>query len=239
MPRDASYVIATNRSWNRDLAERLRERTGARFELIGRREELTRTRLEDLRPRYVFFPHWSYVIPAEIHTRFECVIFHMTDVPFGRGGSPLQNLIARGLEATKISALRCVEELDAGPVYLRRDLCLHGAAEEIYLRASRVIEEMIVEMIETEPQPTLQSGEPVTFRRRRPEEGSLDGLQTLADVFDRIRMLDATGYPPAFLEVGPLRLEFNRASLRTDHVQADVRITLSPHVRNRSDDPEA
>ncbi len=27
--------------------------------------------------------------------KFECVCFHMTDVPYGRGGSPLQNLIIR------------------------------------------------------------------------------------------------------------------------------------------------
>ena len=56
----------------------------------------------------------------------------MTDLPFGRGGSPLQNLITRGISKTKISALRCNEEIDAGPIYLKRPLSLHGSAEEIY-----------------------------------------------------------------------------------------------------------
>jgi methionyl-tRNA formyltransferase len=53
--------------------------------------------LAALDPRYVFFPHWSHRIDSAIFERFECVIFHMTDLPFGRGGSPLQNLIARGI----------------------------------------------------------------------------------------------------------------------------------------------
>ncbi len=37
----------------------------------------------ELKPRYVFFPHWSHIIPQDIYENFECVIFHMTDFPFG------------------------------------------------------------------------------------------------------------------------------------------------------------
>jgi methionyl-tRNA formyltransferase len=40
-------------------------------------------------------------------------------------------------------------------------------------------------------------------------------------------MLDAEGYPPAFVRVGRFRIEFTRASLRTGEVLADARITLS------------
>ena len=35
----------------------------------------------------------------------------MTDLPYGRGGSPLQNLIIRGFESTKISAIEFKMEL--------------------------------------------------------------------------------------------------------------------------------
>lgn len=38
-------------------------------------------------------------------------------------------------------------------------------------------------------------------------------------------MLDAEGYPKAFVEVGPFRFEFSRASLRGRDIVADVRIT--------------
>jgi methionyl-tRNA formyltransferase len=44
----------------------------------------------------------------------------MTDLPFGRGGSPLQNLISRKIYNTKLSAIRVVKELDAGPVFLKK-----------------------------------------------------------------------------------------------------------------------
>ena len=76
-----------------DRVERALRESGLKVERILDPEDLTPERLASLDPRYVFFLHWSWKIPAEIHTRFECVIFHMSDVPYGRGGSPLQNLI--------------------------------------------------------------------------------------------------------------------------------------------------
>jgi methionyl-tRNA formyltransferase len=150
----------------------------------------------------------------------------MTDLPYGRGGSPLQNLIARGHENTMISALRCVEELDAGPIYLKRPLNLNGSAEEIYLRADRIIEDMIATIIKERPTPSPQVGQPTVFTRRKAADGDLAVAQSLDDLFNQIRMLDATGYPPAFIDAGRFRLYFSRAARRTDAVVADVRIEL-------------
>jgi methionyl-tRNA formyltransferase len=209
------------------MGKALAERTGHAFVSISDPAQLTPANLAALQPRFVFFPHWSHRIDSRIHEQFECVIFHMTDLPFGRGGSPLQNLISRGIYETRISALRCVDEVDAGPIYLKRPLSLHGSAEEIFLRASGVIEDMIVELLEQLPEPVPQQGAPTSFRRRRPEDGNLAAAQTLEQAFDFIRMLDADGYPRAFLNVGPFTLEFSRAAMKTGAVVADVRISLS------------
>ncbi len=215
------------------MAARLEERTGCHFVLLTQPAELTVETLRQLRPRFVFFPHWSYKIDAGVFNQFECVIFHMTDLPFGRGGSPLQNLIARGIYETKISALKCVEGMDAGPVYLKKPLSLHGSAEEIFLRASDVVEGMIVEMLEKPSAPIPQVGEPTLFKRRKPEEGNLAAAQSLEQAFDLIRMLDAEGYPNAFLNVGPFKIEFTRASRKTGQIIADVRISLADNVKER------
>jgi len=221
------FVLATSHSWSQGMVERLSARTGCNFTLISEPSELTSEKLAVINPMFVFFTHWSHRIPANIFNKFDCVIFHMTDLPFGRGGSPLQNLIVRGIYETQISALRCVEEIDAGPVYLKKPLSLHGSAEEIFLRASNVIEEMIVTIIEKSPEPVSQEGTPTTFKRRKPEEGNLDNAKSLDQAFDFIRMLDADGYPKAFVNVGPFKLEFARASRKTGHVVADVRISLA------------
>lgn len=223
-----SYVIATNKNWRVNFAQNVSLITGAKVYLIRDRESLTTDYLDATGATRIFFPHWSHIIPAEIYERYECVIFHMTDLPFGRGGSPLQNLISRGIYETKISALRCVEELDAGPIYMKRSISLYGTAQEIYMRANAVIEDMIISIIKDRPEPKEQSGEPVAFKRRNERDGDIAALVTLEQVNDFIRMLDADGYPRAFLETKNLRFEFSRSSIRADHIIADVIIKRKP-----------
>ena len=213
-----TFVLATSRPWNEVLAKRLEEKTGKAFHLVTQIEKLTYDSLMQLNPRYVFFPHWSHVIPKEIFESFECIIFHMTDLPYGRGGSPLQNLILQGHNRTKISALRCIAELDAGPVYMKKPISLEGSASEIFQRAANVIEVMIEEIIDKKPVPKPQKGEPVVFSRRKPQQSDLHDapIFSLNDLFNFIRMLDAEGYQKAFIDVHGHRVEFKQAKLEND-----------------------
>jgi methionyl-tRNA formyltransferase len=150
----------------------------------------------------------------------------MTDVPYGRGGSPLQNLILAGHTQTMLTALRMVNEMDAGPVYAKRSLSLDGSAQEIYLRAGKKSIEIIQWMIEHNPQPTPQVGEVVLFKRRKPEQSSLPSNGSLRNAFDFIRMLDADGYPNAFIEHGDYRINFKKARLDGERLVAEVEIKL-------------
>lgn len=218
------YIVASSRPWNGSLAARLSRRTSDDYILVTSPAELAAALSDGPAPRYILVAHWSEYIPETIWSKHETVIFHMTDLPYGRGGSPLQNLIARGHTETMMSALRCSAEVDAGPVYLRRPLSLHGSAEEIFIRADAVIEEMIVELVSRQPTPVPQQGNPVAFKRRRPQDSAINGDMTLQQLYDHVRMLDAEGYPHALLEVGRLRIEFTKASRRVDRIEAQVTI---------------
>ncbi len=223
------YVVATIRPWNLETYRSAISRLPGVWHLVEDPADLTPERLEAWNPRYVFFPHWGHKVPPEIVRRWECVCFHETDLPWGRGGSPIQNLIARGHKETVVSALRMVDEMDAGPVYAKRPLSLLGLAEEIYLRAAEIVAEMIAEIVAREPAPEPQAGHPTVFRRRTPEESRIPeetaGLEAL---FDHIRMLDAEGYPRAFLRHGSFRFEFSRPALRTGRIEATVSVTCEP-----------
>ena len=201
---------------------------GGTWHSIATREGLQLELLETIAPRYVFFPHWSYIIPRAVYETFECVVFHMTDLPYGRGGSPLQNLVVRGHQETVVSALRVSAGLDTGPVYGKRPLSLLGTAEEILLRATHVTEELMAWLVRSEVVPQAQIGPVTTFTRRTPDEGNVTTASTLEALHDHIRMLDADGYPPAFLETEHLHFAFSRASLKHDRVIADVTITRKP-----------
>lgn len=221
-----SIVIASSRPWHQRFTDEIEQRTGESITHINDKAQLTFERLQPLAPKWIFFPHWSYIIPASVYENFRCVIFHMTDLPFGRGGSPLQNLIARGIYETQLSAIRCVKTLDGGDIYMKRPLSLWGSAREIFMRSAEMVKEMTIEIIRTEPEPYPQSGEPTIFKRRTPPESNIEALDDLKRVFDYIRMLDAEGYPAAFLETEHLRLEFSRASMFETEILADVKIKL-------------
>lgn len=221
-----SIIIVSNKEWHRKYVKEIATRTNKDVIYIDNKACITHDYLNKLQPEWVFFPHWSYIIPAEVYENMNCVIFHMTDLPFGRGGSPLQNLIARGIYETKLSALKCTAQLDAGDIYIKQPLSLWGTAEEIYLRAAELTKEMIIQIVKEKPQLHKQQGEPVVFRRRKPSEGDIGKLKYLSEVFDYIRMLDADTYPPAFLDKNNLHIEFTRASLKDGHILADAKIFI-------------
>ncbi len=220
-----THVIAYSRQQCKHLVSSLNKRMDADFVGISSKAGLVANDLKKIDPGIIFFPHWSNIIPAEIYRDFECIIFHMTDLPYGRGGSPLQNLIVRGHKETMISALRCVEELDAGPIYIKKPLSLSGSANEIFSRSDALIEDMIVEILKSNPEPIPQNGEPVVFKRRKPEEGDWSKAPTLSEVYDYIRMLDAEGYPPAYIHSGGYKLEFKKATQYSNSITAKVKIT--------------
>lgn len=217
-------LIATHKSWNIDRANALiTNHKEHDIRLITEKDELTEEMVNDFAPDYIFFPHWSYYIPQSIYEKWECVVFHMTDLPYGRGGSPLQNLIVRGIKNTKISAIRVVEGMDAGAVYMKEDLNLDGSATEIFDRASEIIfSKMIPVILKGDIVPKEQEGEVVTFKRRNKADGELLPTMTLETIYDFIRMLDAEGYPNAFIKFGDYTLEFSDAALNGDEVAAKV-----------------
>lgn len=223
-----NYLVATLKPWHRVLYERVIKHYPGQWQLVTEPHELTIDLIESFNPKYIFFPHWSHIVPNEIIDEATCICFHETDLPYGRGGSPIQNLIEEGHRDTVISALKMTSTLDAGPIYLQLPLSLEGLAEEIYLRSAAIVAEMIHSIITENPKPVEQKGDPLVFRRRTPEQSSIpiEG-SSLSKLHDHIRMLDAEGYPRAFLEIGDLRLEFSRPSLKTGEIFADVRITTT------------
>lgn len=215
-------IIANSTVLHKQLEKNLVKKYKAT--VLDKKDRLTPGRIKKISPDYIFFIHWAYKIPAKIYDNYKCIVFHMTDLPFGRGGSPLQNLIVRGFENTKLSAIKVVEQFDAGDVYLKKKLSLKGTANQIFLRADKLIEKMMEQIILKKIEPRPQTGDITIFKRRTPGESNIGGLERLKDVYDCIRMLDGEGYPKAFLETKELKFEFTRTNFKSNNLSAYVRI---------------
>ncbi len=219
-----SIIIATTKSWNIKNFHILKKKYEQEytFHLITSSEDLAYEYIKTLKPKYIFFPHWSWIIPESIYKNFTCVVFHMTDLPYGRGGSPLQNLLVRGVYHTKISALKVEKGLDSGDIYLKEDLEIStGSAKTIYQKASNIIfNTMIPKLLSDTLEIKPQVGEVTIFKRRTPNESSLHTLEnpTLQNVYDFIRMLDAPDYAKAFLQIGSFKIEFSNADFSREKI---------------------
>lgn len=218
----SDYIVATIKPWNITYFEQWQTNQQDNWHLFTDVDQLNLKKIKEINPRYIFFPHWSWLVPEEILNNYECVCFHMTDVPYGRGGTPLQNLISRGHIKTKISSLKMTKILDAGPVYLKSNLSLLGSAQEIYERATPIIFKMIEKIVTDTPIATKQHGNVEVFKRRTPDQSLLPAKGNIEKLYDHIRMLDAHSYPNAELTHGDFKLLFKEAKLEDGSLTATV-----------------
>jgi len=214
-PEKQRVVIATIKSWNIKNAYAFKEKYHDKYDVyvVSNKDQLNRSLLDTINPHYIFFPHWSWIISEDIFKMFKCIVFHPTDLPYGRGGTPIQNLILRKMYATKISALAVSGEIDGGDIYLKHDFSvLYGSVEEILQQMSDIVfNEMIPKILHSEMVPQKQRGNIEIFKRRKPEQSNIDGaiLHTINDFYDFIRMLDGEGYPKAFLTTENFKITFS------------------------------
>lgn len=217
-----NIIIATIKEWNFENYFKLKEIYSKNFNfyLIANKDELSFENIEKINPQYIFFPHWSWIIKENIFENFNCIVFHMTDLPYGRGGSPFQNLIMNEVYDTKISALKVDGGLDTGDIYLKKDFNISvGSAEENLMNLSKIIfKEMIPNFLLNKLIAEKQVGRITTFKRRTPEESNINTLEkfSISKLYDFIRMLDAEGYPTAYINFNKLKISFNEVHLKNN-----------------------
>lgn len=207
-------LIANSRKWFKCDYE---IKSNHDIKLIENKKELNLELIKTFNPELIFFPHWIWKVPKEIFETFACIVFHTSPLPFGRGGSPIQNLILRGYKNSPVCAIKMVEELDAGPIYLKKEINLEGDLNVILSNLNDLVNIMMKELIEKLPIPSRQIGEPFLFKRLDKSDNIIPENISIMHLYDRVRMLDDETYPNAFIEFGDLIFEFKNAKKLPDN----------------------
>ncbi|WP_199119959.1 formyltransferase family protein [Pedobacter sp. ASV28] len=156
----------------------------------------------------ILFIGWSWIIPKETTEKFKCLGIHPSNLPFFRGGSPLQHQIINGVQESKVSLMTLSStKLDAGEIWLQEDLDLSGKnMTEVFKNITSSSIKMLnlffdnyVDIVPKEQDTTLGS----YFKRRTEVQSkiTLEQLQqmNLKEIYDFIRCL-TDPYPNAYLE---------------------------------------
>ena len=202
-----NYIIVTSKKW---FLENNKKSFTNKFFLINRKKDLNIKLLSKLKPKYIFFPHWSHIVPAKILNEFNCICFHTSNLPFGRGGSPIQNLIKRKIYSTYVCAIKMTNVLDGGPIYCKKKIKLTGSLDKIFMELSKKIMQMMLFILKNNPKPKIQKGKELYFKRLKPKDSKINTKEKLIDIYDKIRMLDHKEYPNAFLKSGKYAFFFEK-----------------------------
>jgi len=182
---------------------------------------------------YVFFPHFSKLVPKSFYSRFVCVGFHVGNLPEDRGGSPIQNKILRGEYKTFVNAFKIDSSIDGGPVYEQKEIDLEtGNITQIIENVSQVIASMIAKIVSEKTEPIPQLSSPTRFRRLTKKDSKFNfGELSVKQIFDRIRMVDGLDYPRAELECQSKLFKFTNARLENEVLVFECEVRNDPEKR--------
>ncbi len=224
MKKKTFNIIATTKPWDLHF---YKKKLGKNWLIVNTNIKLKKVLKKPINK--IFFVHWSKIIPRNIIDNFFCIAFHMTDLPYGRGGSPLQNLILAGKKTTKITAFKMIDKIDAGPIYLKKKLKLNGRAIEIFNNAKIITLKMIKEISAKEIIPKKQRQSKIMFKRLTKKDNYLNfnEIKTINKFYDKIRMVDAPTYPNAHFKNGEFSFHFSNVKKENNVIYCSVKILKS------------
>jgi methionyl-tRNA formyltransferase len=172
-----------------------------------------RERIAAAEPEAVGICAYGAIIGDELLAAHEWLNVHPSLLPRWRGAAPIERAIEAGDEQTGVAIMEPVAELDAGPVHLMRPEPI--APDDDYgslsARLAELGGDLLVEALETRPQPRPQAEEGVTYAAKiEREERLLDHGLDAGALVRRLRAL--TPHVGAYVEPeGGERLGVRRA----------------------------
>lgn len=134
------------------------------------------------------------------------IVVHASDLPKGKGFTPLKWQILEGKNDIPLTLFEAVEACDAGPYYFKDVIHFEGYEmldEMQHVMANKIIDMccLFVQQIE-DLLPIQQKGESTYYRKFNKEDDDLNIDFTLKQLFPRFRIADFERFPLTFEKDG-------------------------------------
>lgn len=150
---------------------------------------------------FLFLVSCTQFIDAEIRARYKHVlVLHESDLPKGRGWSPVAHQILEGKTEVTVSLIEAADKIDSGDIWAQEVAYIpdHALAGEISEILFGVKKRLIARALYERLIPRKQEGTPTYYSRRTPEDCRLDPHRTIAEQFDLLRICEPRF--PAFFD---------------------------------------
>jgi methionyl-tRNA formyltransferase len=196
-------ILSDSESWINPTIEVLSSDLNEMGHKVYRRHDL-----KDLYPgNFCFCLSFSRILNKEIRKLFKhTLVVHASDLPSGKGWSPLTWQILEGKNTIPVSLFEADDYVDSGSIYAQCQIHFEGheLLDELRLQLGNATYELCRWFVSEYPESThkakTQVGEGSFYPRRLPEDSRLDVNKTIADQFNHLRVVDNDRYP-AFFEL--------------------------------------
>jgi methionyl-tRNA formyltransferase len=134
------------------------------------------------------------------------LVAHASDLPKGRGFSPLTYMIVDGKNRIPLCLLEMADDVDAGPIIYKEYIEYkgHELVDELRRKLGEEQVRLCMKYLSQEKQlkGVPQKGKPSYYKRRKPEDSKLEIDQSIARQFDLFRVADNEKYPVFFEKDG-------------------------------------
>ena len=197
-------VLTSRSSWlfpfSREFVGRLRD---------GGREATLFDHHKDVRDAHdvVFYLSYFQIVPPEFLSRHGMnLVVHESDLPRGKGWSPLFWQVLEGLSSVPVVLFEAMPHVDSGKIYLREMIELQGHElhDEIRaIQANKTFELCDRYLAEADRiVPLEQQGIETFYDRRSPSHSELDIDRSLREQFNLLRVCSNDHFPAYFEHLG-------------------------------------
>lgn len=142
----------------------------------------------------------------KLHLNKYNLVVHESDLPKGKGWSPLTWQVLEGKSEIPITLFEATDKVDAGKIYLQEKLILHGheLIDEIRHKQGEITIKLILHFIKNFDtiRGKEQLGKSSYYLKRTIKDCQLDIQQSINDQFNLLRIVDNSRYPAFFIRNG-------------------------------------
>lgn len=130
------------------------------------------------------------------------IVIHASDLPLGKGFSPLQWQILEGKNCITLTLFNAVKDLDAGEYFLKEKIYFEGheLLDELHDKMGLKINQMAENFVKNFKilKPKKQKGESSFYPRRTQNDDKLDPQKSILELFNHFRIANNKDYPLFF-----------------------------------------
>lgn len=154
---------------------------------------------------FCFYFSYGHIVNREIRSKFHHnLVVHASDLPKGRGWSPVSWKILEGNNYLPVVLLEAEDEVDSGLIYYKKWLDIHPSdlVEDWRKKLANISFELAEKFVDSYPEAiniaSKQIGQASFYPKRKPSDGELDVEKTIIQQFNLLRISDNEAYPAFF-----------------------------------------